>query len=396
MKKRAFIFLFFALLFNYILSNQAEASEQAKKWTFMVFLNADNNLDRYGVQDVQEMENAAVSKDVNVVVQIDRFEKPARRYDVSGRVAGAVQDDWGLCSKISGELGEVDMGDYKEVVKFVKWSCDNYPAEKYALVIWNHGSGWRKFTGEFKGISSDDQSGNRITTKQLGVALSEIHGILKKPVDVFGMDACLMQMIEVAYEIKENALYISASEETEPARGWPYDLILASLVNNPDMPPRELAVLIPSAYAESYSNKPSSTTQSTIDCSMLDDLAKAVSEFATAVIDSTTAGSENEVYFTAFKNVQKYAFIENIDLGHFIKLVSDKTKDKKVLENAQKALMCISKAVIQNKITGLSAKNSTGLAIFFPKHGMNSVYSAIKFSNFNWDEMVRRISKLQQ
>lgn len=367
------------------------AADKAQ-WTMMVFINADNNLDRFGVLDVQEMEKAGLSKDVNIVVQIDRYNKETRRYDVTGRAADAVADDWGIKAKLVQNMGEVDMGDYKELVNFVKWSVDNYPAEKYILVIWNHGAGWKKRTEVAKGISYDDQSHNNITTPQLGIATANIASILGKKLDILAMDACLMQMMEVLYEVRENVSYVVASEETEPGDGWPYHLVCPPLVQNPTMTPYEFAKLIPQAYAQSYPSK--STTQSAVDCSKIDELAEKINNFAVALNDAITSKpAEAKAAKDALNVVQKYAYPENVDLGHIVKLIADKTQDEKVKAAASELLMVYEKAVIQNNVTGYSTKNSTGIAIYFPKSGWLSKYSTLKFSEYKWDEMVQNLMK---
>ncbi len=239
--KFSFIFLMQIILIAAFFPFNASAStdNEIKQWSFLVFINADNDLDEFGVEDIIEMERAGLSDDVNVIVQIDRFKLPARRYDVSGRSPQSSADDWGIKSKKVMDIGEVDMGDFKELIKFVKWAHEKYPANNYMLIIWNHGSGWKKrgVRNGFKGISYDDDSNNHISAKELGTAVNAIHAILGKPIEVFGMDACLMQMIEVAYELKDGASYITASEETEPGEGWPYHLILAPLYKNPSMTP---------------------------------------------------------------------------------------------------------------------------------------------------------------
>jgi hypothetical protein len=383
--------LLVALMAVLVMSSTVFAAEKAQ-WTFMVFLNADNNLDRFGVIDVQEMEKAGLSKDVNLVVQLDRFRKETRRYVPTSRAADATADDWGLTSKMVQNMGEVDMGDYKEMVNFVKWSKENYPAENYALVIWNHGAGWKKRSGEVaKGISYDDQSGNHISTAQLGPAMQSITGVLGKKVDILAMDACLMQMVEVAYEVRENALYMVASEETEPGDGWPYHLICPPLVKNPSMSALEFAKLIPQAYAQSYQGK--STTQSTIALAKMDDLAEAINKFAVALMGAFNTPAEAKIAKDALNVVQKYAYPENVDLGHVVKLIIDKTADTKVKEAGAELLMVYEKAVVQNNVTGFATKNSTGIAIFFPKSSWNSKYSTLKFSEYKWDEMVQMLMK---
>jgi len=384
--------LVLAILAVVLMVSTAFAADNAKKWTMMVFINADNNLDRFGVLDVQEMEQAGLSNDVNIVVQLDRSRKETRRYDVIGRASDAKADDWGLCSKMVQNMGEVDMGDYKELVNFVKWSADNYPAENYLLVIWNHGAGWKKKSNEiFKGISYDDQSGNHITTKDLGIAMQKVAGILGKQLDILSMDACLMQMIEVLYEVRENVTYMVASEETEPGDGWPYHLICTPLVQNPAMSPLEMAKLIPQAYAQSYPSK--STTQSAVECAKVAALAETINKFAVALTDAINDTAEAKIAKNALSQVQKYAYPENVDLGHIVKLILDKTANAKVKETGTELLMAYEKAIVQNNITGSATKNSTGIAIYFPKSGWLANYSTIKFSEYKWDEMVQTLIK---
>ena len=384
------------------------ASETTKKWTFMVFLNADNDLDEFGAIDISEMERAAVSPNVNIVVQIDRMNKPARRYLASSREAKA--DDWGLKSKLVENIGEVDMGDYKELIKFVKWSSENYPAENYMLVVWNHGAGWKKRSERFalKGISYDDQSNNHITTKNLGAALSAIHGILGKPLDVFGMDACLMQMIEVAYELKDNARFIVASEETEPGDGWPYELVLAPLAQDASISSESLARLIPQAYFQSYLNahdEPSdspysarkaqalrvkSTTLSAIDCRLIDEFASALDALSSKLIEAISSDKDEiKALASAVASAQKFYYYDNIDIGDFVYYVRERVKNADVKEAASKLLMIYKKLVIENRTTGDAKRDASGLAIYFPMKDFDDSYLKLGFANTSYDEMVK-------
>lgn len=391
--KKLSLLLAIALIALFANFSQAQQVE-TKKWTFMVFINGDNNLDRFGVLDIQEMEKAGISKDINIVVEIDRgYGKPARRYDVTGRAADAKADDWGICAKNVGDLGEIDSGDYKEVVNYVNWVKQNYPAENYSLVLWNHGAGWKKKANEvLKGVCYDDQSGHHISTKDLGVMTATIQGILGKRLDILAFDACLMQMIEVSYEIRENVKYMVASEETEPGDGWPYELVCSPLAKNPAMTAEEFARLITQAYAQSYNGK-KSTTQSTVDCDKLEDLAVSIDALAQAIMGACAA---NTAEVTAVKNAlaatQKYAYADNIDLGHFAQMLAQVTKDEKVKEAINNLTMVYGKAVIENQITGTSTKYSTGTAIYFPKSSFNAAYDTIKFSKFSWDEMVKAVT----
>lgn len=389
---RVFIILLLSATFFFVNSDRVKASgkDELKKWTVMVFINADNNLDRYGIYDIIEMEKAGSSADVNIITQIDRCDLPARRYYVTKANDGCPVDDWKLSSKIVEELGEVDMGDYKELIKFAEWGVKNYPAEKYFLIVWNHGNGWVKseISPAERGISFDFESGNNISISQLAVALAEINKITGKKIDVFGMDACLMQMMEVLYEIKDYAGYVVASEETVPGNGWPYDLILKPLIAEPYMNAENLSRLVCGAY-ESYYLYKGVAALSAVDCSAVGELSLSLDELSNILIFEME-GQASAVRM-ALNSVQYFDYKEHIDLGHFIEILYNKTTSDKVKNVIEKVRYHYSKAVIKKVFTAESLKNATGIAIYFPRFVFSQQYSYLKFSELSWDEMVNTL-----
>ncbi len=384
------LLLFFMILLMPFASEYAFGAEAVKKWTVMAYINADNNLDRYGIYDVIEMEKVGSSADVNIITQIDRCDLPARRYYITRRDEESWLDDWKLSSKLVEEPGEVDMGDYKELIKFAAWGVKNYPAEKYFLIVWNHGNGWVKseISPAERGISFDFESGNNISIEQLAVALAEINKITGKKIDIFGMDACLMQMFEVLYEIKDYVEYVVASEETVPGNGWPYDLILKPLAAEPYMSAENLARLVCGAY-ESYYLYKGVATLSAVDCAMIENLANALDELSNNLIFEMEKQSSS--VRSALNSVQYFEYKEHIDLGHFLEMLYNKTSSESIKNILEKALYFYSKAVIKKVFTGESLKNATGIAIYFPKFVFNQQYSYLKFSELNWDEMVKTL-----
>jgi hypothetical protein len=278
------------------------------KWTFMVYLDADNNLEDAGIDDFLEMSSVGSTSNVNIVVQFDRISGYDNRYDnwttckrfyvtegMTPEAANAVKD-----------IGEVNMGSPATLQAFIDWGTSNYPACHYALVLWNHGSGWRQMhealikslkmakTGaereqvelalkelerpNYKAVCFDDTSMDALYTKEVQSALNGA----TDDVDLVGFDACLMGMIEVAYEVKDTgASVMVGSEETEPWDGWPYHTILDDLVANHSWTPGALGTAIVERYYESYGN---SETQSAIDLSCMDALADAVSTLADTTI----------------------------------------------------------------------------------------------------------------
>jgi len=264
------------------------------EWTVMIYLDADNNLESAGINDINEMEIVGSSSDVNIVVQLDRIPYSVLASNNEGYLDDTSNGNWTntrryyitqdfdtyiINSQLKSDLGELNMGDPQTLVDFANWAITEYPAKKYLLVIWNHGGGFRSPAYTTKDIAWDDTSGgDRITMPELEDALSAISVQMGKNIDIVGMDACLMAMTEVAYQIKDHADILVTSEESEPNDGWPYDTILAQLAANPTMSSTQLAIDIVDKYIYSYPSY--DVTQSAIDLSYMNTLANQLSELA--------------------------------------------------------------------------------------------------------------------
>ena len=103
-----------------------------------------------------------------------------------------------------------------------------------------------------RAIASDDGTGHSLDTLELGEVLAKAHKELGRPLDLLGMDACLMSCLEVAYQSEKDVRAVVSSEELEPGDGWPYDKILADLRSNPSMDGAALGRVVVKRYIESY------------------------------------------------------------------------------------------------------------------------------------------------
>jgi len=364
------------------------------EWTVMIYLDADNDLESAGINDINEMELVGSSSKVNIVVQADRIPN----YNFSN-------DDWTTTRRyyitqdsdqmqinsllIGGDLGELNMGDPDTLVDFANWAVTEYPAEKYLLVIWNHGGGFRS-PAYSKGIAQDDTSGKDIITmSELEDALSAISVQMGKNIDIVGMDACSMAMIEVAYQIKDYADILVTSEELEPGDGWPYDTILAQLAANPTMSPTQLAIDIVDKYIFSYPFK--EVTQSAIDLSYMDDLAGQLSSMADSIRSDTL--TSKDAYLNAAYSSQHYSdyyhdFIDLYDFCSKVYYYSNSFEVKAIALIVQQNLL---NAVINSDYNGEILSGSKGLSIYFPLYNK---YDSENYDDTNfaqetkWDEML--------
>ena len=387
-------------VFSWIFGKPSKPQPKAAaEWTIMLFSNAKNDLERFLLKDINEMEMVGSTDKVNLVVQVGRMDgydssdgdwKGVRRYYVTKD-----NDVNKMGSKLVEDLGMIDMGDYKNVVSFAQWAKAKYPAKKYMLIISNHGAGWEKGARarvlQNKGISYDEQSGNHINTPQLGLVLKEIGGL-----DVFSTDACLMQMAEVVYEIKDYVTYIVGSEETEPGDGYTYNDFLAPLVARPAMTPQEVGKLTVDAYSNHYDGINQGYTQSLAKSAAVGGLLTVTNDFASAVM----AAGEKDLAKSARGSAVNFAMEDNRDLYDFTRLVVEGSQNDAVKAKGQ-ALM--------NYITGTlmlhtRARDSQGgywsepkqytlakgMAVYIPSYGIGNGYDELKWAQAsNWDEFIQ-------
>src|SRR5512136_560359 len=88
------------------------ASAQNSKWTFMVYLDADNNLEDVGIDNFLSMAQIGSTNDVEIVVLFDRSSSYDARYgDWSSTKRFHVEKDMTPDAANGVDLGELNMAD---------------------------------------------------------------------------------------------------------------------------------------------------------------------------------------------------------------------------------------------------------------------------------------------
>jgi hypothetical protein len=354
-----------------------------RKWTVMVFLNAANDLQQFSILNMNQMERVAGNPDVRFVVQWKQAFTPAspnptfvgtRRYlvkpDTTNQIASEMVQNLGT---------NVDMGRPQTLLSFVNWAKTYYPADRYVLVVWNHGNGWRRSqTAQdqiTRAVSYDDETGNAIQIWELGQALGNHH------FDILAWDASLMQMLEVAYEVKDHASYVAGSEESPPGEGYPYERIFRVFRDNPDLPTLQLSKAFVDGMLQepAYSNR--KITQSVIDTSKLDALAAATSGLGTALINNGPAMAG--IVQTVRNQAQSYspsAIRFYRDLWDVANRLENATGIPEVVGAAANVKVAVSNAVVWEGHNAQSP-GSRGISIdFSPASVFNQGQSSMDYS----------------
>ncbi len=404
-------------------------NDQAK-WTVMVYLAGDNNLSTAGDNDLGEMRQVGSTADVNIVAEFDNAGKHGtQRFHV--QLGGE--------NETVVKLGETDSGSPEVLLDFVRWAKETYPADRYALVLWNHGGGWepsevekiaekvgtkdfsereanerrtsslgRAFfrttmekiyklpTVSERAIASDDGTGHSLDTVELGNVLRETKEILGQKLNLLGMDACLMSNLEVAYQVQDFVNYIVASEENEPNHGWPYDAVLAELVKTPEMSAVELAKLIVKEYVQSYIDRgyTGAVTQSALDLSQVGAVVDPLDELAAAII-AHLPKARGEMGEALYQTTAHFWRGTLWDIAQFCQELAKETKDgrlKTAAKKVEKALHPKRKAfVIAESHNGAKVKGCGGCTIYLPPrilHKVSPFYKELDYAKHRWLEML--------
>lgn len=324
------------LLFNISAVNSCVFADKVAKWTIMIYAQADSILNNFAAKNFHAMATIGSNENLNIITQWNQPRKRGTwRYKIEKN----------KMTLIDSRTLKTRRDFSRDLIDFADFTAKHYPAEKYILILWNHGIGildpeWSQLhnfavnpaslrqnpraqiegitcettntcttlddafytttacnnitfsdtycedmsiTGT-RGILFDMIDRNYLTNQGLTNALDHITTkIIKKKFSIIGMDACLEAMLEVFYQIKDFAHYVVSSEEVELAQGWNYKPFLYALTNT-EIDERELAKIIVHSFEDFYKGKTRFYTQSAIDLNKIDFLKQNLDQIVSNII----------------------------------------------------------------------------------------------------------------
>ncbi len=349
-------------------------------WTLLIYMNADNNLELAGLLDMNEMEMAGDSERVNVLVQVDRAIGESdldgdwtetRRYLMRGD-----DDPQAINAELLQRLGEGNMGDPRALADFLQWGMAAYPANKYALVLWNHGVGWQGISFD-EDVSSNEGDGiDYLSLDELDAALAE--GLAGRKLDLIGFDACLMGQLDVLNAIRPYAQVAVGSEELTPGAGWDYEALLRHLYANPQMDAAQLGTQIVTDFMAYYrqNNLDDFVTMTAIDLTQVGAVTARVEQLAGQLADNPqeALGAVGDARSGAESFARVYAQESDpfaaTDLGDFASILAQRSVNEDIVIAAEEVITAVSNAVITQE-SGAGLSNSQGIAVYFPRNAQS-------------------------
>ena len=367
-----------------LLGPQAE-----KDWTVLYYLDGSNDLEPFIMQNMRDLEKVGSSKHVNVIAQMSRAPQKvvhkhskektnidgdwvgSRRYYITKAPGGAKN----LHSAVLGfDVDPPNHGQAKSLSDFLKWGMEKFPAKKYMVVIGDHGKG-------FVGTGFDLLHKDHLQLPELRGALAEVQKETGKKPDMLVFDACEMASLEVAYELKDQAKTLIASEEVLGAEGLPHIAFLRNLARTPGESGKAQAIkLVDFARQDEIDrqeeDRPDVALQlSAIDLTKMAALGKATAKLGEALKSSKIDSQDlkrivlDTKHFCEDSKVTPDSHYR--DLGHFCNnlLQSDET-DAKTKKAAQEVKAALAKAVIAHHNEGEDMEETTGLSAYIPQTGV--------------------------
>ncbi len=389
------------------------------KWTVMVYQAGFNSLNEFAAKDLREMQAAELDPSVRVSVFQCRNDAQGRRVAFQALVGGP-----GTLDERT-ELADVDSGHPGTVLDFARWTIERAPAERYALVLWSHGTGWEpedfdelytSVTGgalakgavrsgaaarrtlfltsavelvanpKTRAIIVDDGTGHSLDTLELGGVVKSIRTLIGAPLDLLGMDACLMNCVEVGHQLRNDVRAIVGSQEEEPGDGWPYTTILDDLSARPTMTGVEWGTAIADRYIESYVND-EQVTQSVLDLTKLRSLTRPVNALGRAVAATCVESNQNRT-MVRMAVMDALSFPRNdgtqVDLGQLCVRLKDAGLGGP-LDTACDAVLAALRpggAVAACQCRGDEVAGASGISIYFPEGAsrMSDEYARLAFA----------------
>ncbi len=331
------------------LAANAAPAPQAK-WTVMVYISGDNNLEDYVVKDIETELGVGSNADVQIVALADRgpgydtsygdwqstklyHVTPGMKADSASAVA-----DW----------GERNMGDKQTLTDFVSWSKTNYPADHYALYFWGHGWSWHPGW-----VMEDDTNNDTLDYDETKAAIPSLGFV-----DVVGYDGCNMASLEIMDLWHGHATAVTGSQEYVGWDGLEYDVFLNQLKANPTMSADALAI------ASSQSTVTDKTWSAVAVDARLDTLVTAVDQWSIALKNGMTANKKAYTSAIGLTKTFNQAPMDK-DLYDLATRINAKVTDTNIRSKGQAVINAFSTVVLHERHVANYA-GSHGITIYLP------------------------------
>jgi len=397
-----------------IVTNQEDASGSARdavlrQWTIAMYWASDNDLDSMTETFIQMWrESTTNTDDIALCVFIDRLDAPAN-------TSTYTEDGW--VERFA--LGEVNSSSPSTLQSFLEYVLTEpmLSAENYMLIMQDHGLGHLGLCTDL-GLPDSDIEKAWMSIDGFGNAVRGALSSTGEDLDIITLDACTLGVVEVAYELRNAASYLVASELGVPFDGINYRALLSGLSDHPETEPVDLACKMVADYAEWYS-APLGTyptlypymqdfaTLSVVDLALISEVGAAFAALSTQLLPKDT--SLGKVMKDASIDAWVTVWCNNMGCGFYSDIVTMFTGIAEEIEHSHPGVaaacdnlvLAANNAIVDSWASWRFRGVPTGLSVFVcPSIGMyevhwdslDRVYDSIGLDfvdDSSWDEVLR-------
>lgn len=273
-------------------------SNPQKSWTIFVYGHADNNLSGSFEDALDRMAKATLGNDIYFIVAADWNASMTKPAGQAGQAGGnyPAGTEWyfvsggGVKTLLKVEAEE-DFDRLATLRSAISYAFTTYPAERYGLILWDHGGAWDY------GFGGDSQNGTVASPVSMtmadivaGITQGLSDASVTAPIDFIGLDTCLLGSVEMAYSLKDLSKVYIGNAEVDFGASWDYTGTFTALGSDPNMTAQTFAETEVATW-DAYHTSPAGSTVSdrylrshvAIDNSKIEDFALAMKDVVDAI-----------------------------------------------------------------------------------------------------------------
>jgi hypothetical protein len=378
------------------------------KWTILIYGHADHSLTSAMRSDLLEMEEAGSSENFKIAVQLDINSADRRtkfwkfKYNIDPKKFRGVKrmliSEDNNPSRFNSDIieslpEEKNMDDPDVLSDFIQWGMTKYPADRYGLVLWNHG-------GQFVGYGGDSQEGS--LNHPMGMTTDEVKKAIQAALsakgqdkmDFIAFDTCLMGGAEILGDFSTFCDVFFACPELDYGDGWDYDKTLNYLKANPDVDIKEFARKEVEFWNTHHGAAMDMThkVHAAYDMSKYESFSQRFKEFSVQLkLYGQTGGEEvpkiraEATHYSVAQRSQAKSPTHFIDLGDFAKKFTIAPVNAELKKASFNLVQAIDEMILA-KATGSLRTHISALSIAYPHNTANwiknyeELYDAINFT----------------
>jgi len=388
-------------------------SEQEADWAILVYISADRVLTNFAVESLKQLKKAAGDRIIALAQMQGTVEKVARRYVFRGvdkraaekaarQAPGAEKSpkadpnasiEFDRQKKIKPRPSPGGIANPDNLTQFVKWAYTNFKAKRYCLFLWGHG--YELLLNTDKTLTANNATSNGNHRQARGnaavgrnyLAPRSLKKALKdagKALDIIGVDACSLSLLELASELRGHGEFMIASQGDVPDGSFPYERLLQTLTREMNergsdrLDPKAISAAIPAIYREAYQDYVlgfqtgiSELTLTSIQLNNMNKIERALKQLATTLLSFAFDASVSAKVIEAREAARDFALGLFVDLRDFCHELAERIPEggiKAACDHVTAAIdgRKVEDCILENVTRGIECARCHGLSVYFP------------------------------